>query len=212
MTWQRARSDEQIEQRIGEILDASAKLYQAHRFEEITFAMIAKESNFTRSNLYRYFKTKEDIFLKLLAHDISMWREDIQDNLPEPESSPHDFAKRWVALLSKRRRMLQLFAILYTILEKNASLEALIEFKKSIQAELNIAIAMMVSFLPALTPEKASEFLQASLSLSIGIHPLMDLTEKQKEAMTKVGMPYSAAQYQAVWEHSIESLLRGLIS
>ena len=62
MTWVRARNEEQIEQRISEIVDATARLYESHRFEEITFAMIAKEADFTRSNLYRYFATKEDIF------------------------------------------------------------------------------------------------------------------------------------------------------
>ena len=61
MTWERARSEEQIEYRVNEILKATAKLYEEHRFEEITFVMIAKEAGFTRSNLYRYFKTKEDI-------------------------------------------------------------------------------------------------------------------------------------------------------
>jgi len=59
--WVRARSDEQIEQRINEIVDATARLYEENRFEDITFAMIAKEANFTRSNLYRYFQTKEEI-------------------------------------------------------------------------------------------------------------------------------------------------------
>jgi AcrR family transcriptional regulator len=59
MTWQRSRSREQKEQRIAEIVDATARLYQKHSFEDITFALIAKEADFTRSNLYKCFNTKE---------------------------------------------------------------------------------------------------------------------------------------------------------
>jgi len=36
MSWERARSEEQIEYRINEILEATAKLYEENRFEEVT--------------------------------------------------------------------------------------------------------------------------------------------------------------------------------
>ena len=35
-------------------------------FEEITFVLIAKEAQFTRSNLYKYFNSKEEIFLEFI--------------------------------------------------------------------------------------------------------------------------------------------------
>ncbi len=87
MDWVRARSDRQIEQRTGEIVGATARLYETHRFEEITFAMIAKEADFTRSNLYRYFETKEEIFLELLKHDIGVWRSDVLDTFSGQSAS-----------------------------------------------------------------------------------------------------------------------------
>lgn len=211
MSWERARSDEQIEYRINEILEATARLYEAHRFEEITFVMISKEVGFTRSNLYRYFKTKEDIFLKLLAKDINAWRKYLQGNMPEKTLAPDEFALLWVQLMLAHPRLLQLFAILYTILEKNATLEALTDFKGSIQTELQTTIEMMVVYYPALTPEKANEFLQASLSLSIGIYPLLDMTEKQIEAMQTVGMTHSAEGYQMIWVNSVAALLKNVM-
>lgn len=211
MSWERARSDEQIEYRINEILEATAKLYKENRFEEITFVMIAKEAGFTRSNLYRYFKTKEDIFLKLLAKDINAWRKYLQENMPEKTLSPDEFAALWVQLMLAQPRLLQLFAILYTILEKNATLEALTDFKGSIHAELQTAVEMMVAYYPALTPEKAGEFLQASLSLSIGMYPLLDMTEKQIEAIQTVGMTHSAKGYQTIWVNSVAALLKDVL-
>ena len=77
MKWQRARSEEQKKQRISEIVSATAWLYKKHSFEQISFALIAKEAGFTRSNLYKYFSSKEEIFLVFLIQDTRLWREDL---------------------------------------------------------------------------------------------------------------------------------------
>ena len=62
--WIRARSKEQIEQRIEAILDAAGTVFQNVPYEKVTMLMIAKEAGSSRSNLYRYFKTREEIFLE----------------------------------------------------------------------------------------------------------------------------------------------------
>ena len=81
MGWERARTEAQKQQRVSEIIDATARLYKKHRFEEITFVAIAKEAKFTRSNLYKYFNTKEEIFFEFLKHDIILWRQDLDTTL-----------------------------------------------------------------------------------------------------------------------------------
>jgi hypothetical protein len=40
MKWQRARSEEQKQQRISEIVNATARLYKKHSFEEISLLFI----------------------------------------------------------------------------------------------------------------------------------------------------------------------------
>jgi AcrR family transcriptional regulator len=87
-------------------------LYEDHRFEDITFAMIAKEAEFTRSNLYRYFQTKEDIFLELLKHDIEFWRKDILESFTEGASSLQKIAEISVDLILKHKRMVKLYTTL----------------------------------------------------------------------------------------------------
>jgi len=212
MSWERARSEEQIEYRINEILKATAKLYKEYRFEEITFVMIAKQAGFTRSNLYRYFKTKEDIFLKLLSSDMAVWRKDIVENFTQDENSLSDFSRRWIGLLLKHQRMLEIYTILYTLLEKNATLEALVDFKKSIFTEMNIGIDILKKALPFPSLEAAMEFLYASISLAIGIYPLMNLSTKQKEAMDVVGEEMSPEMAMAMLENATLSLLKGILN
>jgi len=210
MDWVRARSDEQIEQRISEIVNATARLYEANRFEDITFAMIAKEADFTRSNLYRYFQTKEDIFLELMKHDIAFWRKDILENFTDQTPSLHEVAEISVDLILKHRRMVKLFTILFTLLEPNASLEALTAFKRKINQEIDMVAQSLSTMLPFLSVESAAEFIFAQSSLAIGGYPMMDLTPKQIEAMEAIGMETSPQYYRERLVHAIELLLKGM--
>ena len=211
MDWVRARSDEQIEQRINEIMDATARLYEEHRFEDITFAMIAKEADFTRSNLYRYFQTKEDIFLELMKHDIAVWRADILENFADQNITLHEFAEISVDLILKHRRMVKLFTILFTLLEPNSSLEALTAFKRKINEEIGMVAHFLSTVLPFSSIEAAAEFISAQSSLAIGAYPMMDLTAKQKEAMQTIGMDTTPEYYKERLVHAIELLLRGYL-
>ncbi len=211
MSWERARSEEQIEYRINEILEATAKLYEENRFEEITFVMVAKEAGFTRSNLYRYFKTKEDIFLALLMRDMVAWRKDLEANFAAKESIAN-FSSKWVDIFLSHKRMLKLQTILYTLLEKNATLEALVDFKKGLMEDIFLSVETIGVALPFPSSEAAMEFLYASVALVNGIYPLMDTTDKQKEAMQIAGMKASPPEKtRELLIRSTEALLKGLL-
>jgi len=210
MNWVRARSDEQIEQRISEIVNATARLYEESRFEDITFAMIAKEADFTRSNLYRYFQTKEDIFLELMKHDIVAWRVDVLENFTDGNLTPGQAAEIMVALILKHKRMVKLFTILFTLLEPNSSLEALTEFKRKINQEIGTVAQYLSTVLPFPSVEAVAEFLTTLSSLVIGSYPMMDLTPKQMEAMEAIDMETSPEFYKERLVHATELLLRGL--
>jgi len=211
MTWERARSEEQIEHRIKEITEATARLYKNNRFEDITFSMIAKEASFTRSNLYRYFKTKEEIFLALLSQDMIVWREDVLTSFTETQISPAEFAAQWVNLILKHQRLIEIYTILYTMLEPNASLEALTAFKQHTLVTFGVIVEKLKQLFPALSPETAIEFLFSFISLGVGMYPMMNLTEKQHQAMEEVDMVFAREYYKAIFVKSVRLILKGLI-
>ena len=211
MNWVRARSDEQIEQRIQEIVNATARLFESHFYEDITFAMIAKEADFTRSNLYRYFETKEDIFLELLKHDIVIWREDVLENFTFENMSLSELAEAWVDLVLKHKRMVKLFTILFTLLERNSSLDALTVFKQKITEEIGMVAQFLSTVIPFSTSEASVEFVFTQSYLTIGAYPMLDLTSKQKQAMGAIGMETNPETFKGILIHATESLLRGLV-
>jgi AcrR family transcriptional regulator len=211
MTWERARSQEQKEQRIDEIVQATARLYERHTLEDITFASIAKEADFSRSNLYKYFNTKEEVFLELLRYDISRWRKETAELFGGTKYTVESFAAAWVDLLLKQDRMIRLLSILFTTLEKNASLESLIDFKRRMMEEIGHLTTLLEEVFPSIPEQGRTEFMFAQMAVAIGACPMMNMSEKQREAAIAVGSVADLDYYRTIFVHTVQSLLRGLL-
>ena len=52
-----------------EIVDACERLYATMDFRDVTIREIGKATSFTRTSIYNYFETREEIFLALLQRE-----------------------------------------------------------------------------------------------------------------------------------------------
>jgi len=212
MTWERARSEEQKEQRIAEILEATARLYDAYSFEEITLVRIAKEATFTRSNLYKYFNSKEEIFLEFIKQDIVIYRKDAAANLKSAEiRSVEEFAAAWVRLQVRHGRLIRLLSILHNVLEKNLSVKSLTEFKRGAKEELFLLAEVLCNVFPQLTIETASKFLQLQLAAAIGLFQMTDLSEVQQKILEQPEFSELKMDFAASFQETVKHLLNGTL-
>ena len=69
MSFQRARSENQIQDRIQEIIDATSSIYNSVGYEGLNFSAISEYTKFTRPNIYKYFNTKDEILLVILKEE-----------------------------------------------------------------------------------------------------------------------------------------------
>jgi AcrR family transcriptional regulator len=212
MGWERARSEQQKEQRISEIIEATARLYETLKFEKITFVLIAKEANFTRSNLYKYFRTKEEIFLEFIKQDIVIWRKDITANLkPGSITSVKEFASVWVGLQVRHKRLIKLLSILHNALEKNVSIERLTEFKRGALEELFSLAEVLCSIFPKLTIEQAANFLELQIASAIGLFQMTDLSEMQQQILDNPEFAVLKLDFEISFQETVEHLLNGIL-
>ena len=73
-----------------EIINACEKLYTTMSFKEITMKEIANATSFTRTSIYNYFQTKEEIFLALLAREYEKWADELEAVADKNESLSTD--------------------------------------------------------------------------------------------------------------------------
>ena len=194
-----------------EILAACRKLYETRSFKEITLKEIGQQTSFTRTSIYNYFETKEEIFLALFAQEYERFSRDL-DSLREQKESltPDELSSALAHALERRPMMLKLLSMNLYDMEANSRMERLVAFKKAYGASRDALDQCLKKFVPALSEQKRQTFLCAFLPFVYGLYPYTMVTEKQKQAMREAGISYV---YMSTYEMAcdfIRTLLGGL--
>ncbi len=211
-SWERARSDEQKQERVSEILKAVASLYEESEVDEINLAQIAKRAKFTRSNLYKYFESKEEIFLELIERDRAEWLVDLEKTFKGVHLNAAEFTATWVELHLRHERMTRLLTILNTVLEKNVTLEALIRFKKSYYEVEARVVEAITGVFPELSANLARDFFLSQLALTVGAYSFGNLNEKQLAAMKELGTSFEDEYFFELYANSIRALIESALA
>lgn len=75
--FQRARTTEQIIARKTSILETAKALYAEEGLNAISFRNIAERLGWSRQAIYKYYNTKEEIFLELMYIDKNAWSREV---------------------------------------------------------------------------------------------------------------------------------------
>lgn len=79
----RARNNEQKEFRMNEIKTAADSVFGENPYSEITLTTIAQQLGWSRANLYKYFSTKEEIYLALTEDKMEKYFTSLNVAFPE---------------------------------------------------------------------------------------------------------------------------------
>jgi TetR/AcrR family transcriptional regulator len=159
--WQRARDADQQEHRRNEILDAVKKLYIEHDFENVSLNSIARKAGLSKTSLYLYYKSREEIFLDIFNKVYSAWISDCVDELNKlpMNASPDKIAEIWVGVAWRDEQMRSLTPILQATIETNVSEQALadtVQMKLDANKKLHGAL---VRFIPHLNEDECFELM-----------------------------------------------------
>ena len=177
-------SEELTNARKEEIIDACASLYETKSFRDITIRDIGEKTSFTRTSIYNYYHSKEEIFLALLRREHEAWTEDLNGiSRQYGKLSAEEFADKLARSLEKRGCMLKLMSMNIYDMEVNSRLENLADFKKSYANALQAVTCCLERFFPSMTADNIQEFLYALFPFLFGVYPYTSHTEKQIQAM-----------------------------
>lgn len=177
-------SEELANARKEEIIDACASLYETKSFRDITIRDIGEKTSFTRTSIYNYYHSKEEIFLALLRREHEAWTEDLNGiSRQYGKLSAEEFADKLARSLEKRGCMLKLMSMNIYDMEVNSRLENLADFKKSYANALQAVTCCLERFFPSMTADNIQEFLYALFPFLFGVYPYTSHTEKQIQAM-----------------------------
>lgn len=202
-------SEELTNARKEEIINACASLYKTMGFKEITIRDIGAKTSFTRTSIYNYFQTKEEIFLALLQREHEAWIQDLETIFQNYESlSAAKFAKELATTLERRECMLKLMSMNLYDMEGNSRIENLVAFKKVYANALRSITRCLEKFFPQMTVKDIQEFLYAFFPFLFGVYPYTTATSKQKEAMELAHVNYTHYSIYEITESFTKKLLQ----
>ena len=213
MDFLRARTKEQIEERQWDIIKACDYLFDEGGYEKVNIKSISEMTTLTRSSIYTYYKTKDEIILDLLSYELAEWKDELIEWCQK--TAPLDrleFSRQFVENLSEKEKMLQHYCLLYSLLEKNCRLEKLVEFKcKAIPVAGTLVQIVMTNFTEYST-EQAGMIVEQMIALVIGLYPVSHVSPKQREAIELSMTGYQTPDFKSVCTKGIETLLGAISS
>ena len=204
-------SEELIRARKEEIINVCASLYETMGFKDITIRDIGAKTSFTRTSIYNYFQTKEEIFLALLGREHDRWTADLRAVLQNNDTlSGAGFARELARTLEKRGCMLKLISRNLHDMEGTSRLENLVAFKVAYADARRAVAACLEKFFPHMTDGDIQGFLYALFPFLFGVYPYTAHTEKQLEAMKLACVDNVDYSIFEITEAFVSNLLAGM--
>ncbi len=199
-------SKEIVDIRKEEIINACEKLYENNNFKDITIKSIGEKTTFSRTSIYNYFQTKEEIFLALFKREYEIWTNDLNQMYEENSTMTKEiFADKLAKTVAKRKNLLKLLSMNMYDMEENSRMEELIEFKKAYGNSIKMVKKCIDKFFKEISDKEKDEFVYLFFPFMYGIYPYAEVTNKQKEAMEKGGVLF---KYLSIYEITYKGILR----
>ena len=202
-------SPELTNARREEIINACEKLYKTMGFKEITIKEIGCVTSFTRTSIYNYFQTKEEIFLALLKREYELWISDLQKMMDRYDTMTADeFADRLARSLEKREQLLKILSMNHYDMESNSRQEHLLEFKVVYGRTLSTVKACLDKYFPQMSAKEKQDFIYTFFPFMFGIYPYTKVNEKQRAAMENAHVNYVMMTIYEITYNCVRRLLR----
>ena len=202
-------SPEQKNARREEIIDACEMLYRTMSFKDITLKEIGQITSFTRTSIYNYFQTKEEIFLALLKREYELWIADLKSQMNHKASmSKEEFSSMLAHSLEKRPQFLKILSMNHYDMEANSRPEQLTAFKAVYGQSMQVVKSGLNKYFPKMSEVEKQTFIYTFFPFLFGVYPYTFVTQKQKEAMEKAEVNYVYFTIYDLTYHCVYQLLK----
>lgn len=171
-TFQRARKPEEIQARRDTLLAAAAELFDAEGPLGAGLNAIAARAGFTKSNVYRYFESREEVLLSLFLAEMDQLVPALAAAIAATPEGDLDALTSAVTLqFASRPRLGHLTSILSGTLEANVSEDTIVTVKRAMGGMAAEMAAALRTRLPRASTEDALWAITMIGSLVAGMWP-----------------------------------------
>ena len=202
----RARSPEQKQERMEAIMAAADKLFQKQPYHQITMGTIAEELGWSRSSLYKYAATQEEIFLALHSAKNRAWLTELAEALEDAPLLVDEFARLWAESTERHADFLRYQEIVISIIESNVTLERLTQFKRDF-ADMLAPITALLARQCGIGEAEATDLYLTLLYQAPGLYNHFHCADLTREAMKAASLPPVEGSFVESYAQFVEMCL-----
>src|ERR1700744_893345 len=183
--FQRARQPAQIEMRREAILKAALTLFQRNGLENVSLNDIASEVDLAKSNIYRYFDSREHIYLVVLQRLAAQFEERIYSGLGTGKKAVSKVMDALIAAYLGSPEYGEVITVVNSVLERRLTPELVLNFRTVfLERRKRLAAALAVSL--GSTPEK---MLPVTLHIFLHVPGLWTFCFPRKDSKVLLELP-----------------------
>ena len=177
-TFQRARSEEQREARRRAILGAAAAMLAEMPVAQVSLNELSRRVGLAKSNVLRYFESREAVLLELLDSAWQEWLVQLDDTLiaavdagAPPAERGDQLAAELATSLASRPVLCDLISAQAAVLERNVSPQVAAEYKRAAFANVAVLSRLVRDCVRELGEHDAGRFAAATVMVASAVWP-----------------------------------------
>ena len=208
-------NDDERAERRQQLLTAAHGLFRASRTLP-SVAEIASSAGVAKGSVYRWFSTKEEIFLALLEDSFSGLLAQVLSHIESLPSTPPEaaacFAASYAQALAQFPDLLPLAGMTNAVLEKNLPLEAMLQFKQGLADSLRAAGSALERGGRRFTQGDGADLLLHTWSLTMGLWQALDFPCDIRAQMQSPELMILNRDFMTELRIAVQALWRGALS
>jgi AcrR family transcriptional regulator len=205
---QRARSQSNRAQRLADILREAALLFDQYG-PDLTLDQVAGAVGLSRSTLYGYASTKEELLLLLVDAELTDWFTGITPAVRRCRT-PAGVARAIVEQVLGRPRLAPLLAQCSIVFERNVSLNAAKQWKVRVHDQL-LNVGRVIDTTLQTRQGSGARFLLHTYASVVGLHSLSDPPPIANKAIAETGLTGLLIDFDRELHLAIRSLAETLL-
>jgi hypothetical protein len=208
ITFERARTPKQINNRQNNIMKVTKKILQNESFRKLNFSRISKETKLSRSAIYQYYQNTEEVLANILVIEFQNLNNELKKHHPRQLDNVctilFDSIKNRVVLL-------KLLSLNFSIIEDSISNAMFLKLKKQIFLFMSIVKKMLIQSVPfTIDDTQLSEIQYSLLTVMCSIYPVTHDDGNHLALLKRINSNFEKPHYETLLQYNIENIIKSV--
>ena len=207
--FQRARNEDQVEERRANILATAKTLCAENGVMGWSLNELGRRASINKSNLYRYFGSKEEVLMRLMAIELENFVDCIDQSFKRDTFKPENFSKTLAAAYTQRPFLCELLSISASVLETRINVDAIAAIKKDVKVLVFQYAEIVDNCLDWINTEKAFFATCVIALFASSLYPIANPQPALAEVLQRAEFECFNVNYEEMLIEYIETVIAG---